>query len=130
MGMVIVVPPLAKAQQGHPEAVPGTVSGLKAPRSPHVCGGIYEPGPVQANDCTQEDSPHQKRKSTYRKQHDSKDCNWNPVPLADPYVEFVLAKIRDIGNKLGRVVLQHLPGYDPAHVGPEAAIAWRVWIAL
>src|SRR5579864_4464537 len=97
MSMVIIVPALAEAQQRDPEAVPGTVSGLKAPRSPHVCGGIYEPGPVQANNCTEEDSPRQKRKSTHRKQHDSKAGDWNPMPLADPDMESVLAKIRDIG---------------------------------
>lgn len=128
--MVIIVPALAKAQQGDPEAVPRTVSGLEPPRPPHVCGGIYQPGPMQANYCAQEDSPGQIRKSTRGKQHDSENCNWNPVPLANPDVEFVLAKIGNIGKKLRGIILQHLPGDDPAHVGPEAAVTGRVRIAF
>src|ERR1700757_1535575 len=111
MGMEIIVPALAEAQKGDPEAVPRTVSGLKTPRSPHVCGGIYQPSPVQSNYCAQENSPGQIRKSTYGKQHDSEHGNWNPVPLADPDVEFVLAEIGDIRQKLRGIILQYLPGY-------------------
>ncbi len=128
--MVIIVPALAEAQQGDPEAVPGTVRGLKATRSPHVGGGIYEPGPMQANYCTEENPPRHKGKSTQSKENYSEDCKWNPVPFADPDVEFVLAQIRDIGKELGRIVLQHLAGDDPADVSPEAAIAGRMRVTF
>src|SRR5512142_293994 len=40
----------------------------------------------------------------------------------------VLPEVRDIGQKLRRFVVHGLAGNDPAHVGPEAAISWRVWI--
>ena len=85
---------------------------------------------MQAKHRAQENSPRQIRKSTHRKQHYSQDGNWNPVPFADPDMEFVFAKIGDIGKKLGRIVLQHLPGNNPAHVRPEAAITRRVRIAF
>jgi hypothetical protein len=46
-------------------------------------------------------------------------------------VELVFAQIRDVGNESLLIVVVHdASGHDPAHVGPEAAIAGRMRIAF
>src|SRR5262249_2932995 len=59
----------------------------------------------------------------------AEDRDRQPVPLADPVVELVFAKVGNVRQQLRCVVVQGAPGYDPAYVGPEAAVVRRVRVA-
>ena len=52
------------------------------------------------------------------------------MPLGDPDVKFVLAKIRNVMQKLFGLVMHRLTGNDPAHVRPQSAIARRMGITF
>jgi hypothetical protein len=56
-GVMVIVPALAKDQQRHPEAVPGGVTRGEPLGSPHMSGGVHQPGGMEANDRTKEDAP-------------------------------------------------------------------------
>ena len=57
MGVMTIVPTLTKGEQRHPETVSGGITGGKPLCSPHMGGGVYQPGGVQANNRTEEDAP-------------------------------------------------------------------------
>ena len=57
MSVMVIVPPLAESQECHPEAILGGVVSGKPPRSPHMSSRIHEPGGVEAEDRTKEDTP-------------------------------------------------------------------------
>jgi hypothetical protein len=48
------------------------------------------------------------------------------MPLADPDVESVFAKIRNVRKEICRIVMHGFTGQQPPNMGPEAALAWRV----
>ena len=52
------------------------------------------------------------------------------MPPADPDMKFVFAKVRDVGEEDGRVVVNALAGEDPTDVGPKAAVLWRMRVAF
>src|ERR1700758_822552 len=116
MGVMVIVPSLAKGQQSYPETVPGSVTSGKPLCSPHMSGGVHQPGGMEANDCTKEDAPQDILPSTRNKNNRAQDRDWHPVPAADPGVEFVFAKFRNIRQKLCRVIVHGLAREDPAHV--------------
>ena len=49
--------------------------------------------------------------------------------LADPEMKLIFAKIGNVSQKIGAVVMKGLPGKNPTHVRPEAAVARGVRIA-
>src|ERR1017187_6710810 len=51
------------------------------------------------------------------------------MPLADPDVEFVLAKIGNVGQQALDLVVHGFAAHDPSHVRPEAAVARAVRVA-
>src|SRR5262249_39414792 len=104
VGVMVVVPAFAEAQDRYPEAVPRTVTGEKAARAPHVSGGIYEPGRVQAHNRPQEDAPHHPGESPSCQKYQAESGCGDPVPFADPAVEFILAEIGDIRQKLWSMI--------------------------
>src|SRR6266404_6865631 len=61
--MVIVMPAFAESKNGNPETVRRVIAGHETLRTPHVRGGIHEPGGVQAEHSPHEDAPHQIRQS-------------------------------------------------------------------
>ena len=64
------------------------------------------------------------------KKHHAQHGDGHPVPAADPYVEFIFAKVGNVGQKFGRVVVHGLTCEDPTHVSPETAVARRVRVTL
>ena len=79
-GVMIVVPAFAKGQDRDPETVRGIVAGHKALRSPHVRGGIYEPGGVESEHGADKRAPQQVGQSAEDEQEDAHDNFGNPVP--------------------------------------------------
>ena len=63
-------------------------------------------------------------------QADAQQRDRYPVPFADEGVKLVFAKIGNIGEQRGRMVVQRTSGHDPAHVRPEPAVTGRVRIAF
>ena len=57
--VMIVVPAFAERQDRDPETVRGVIAGQEALRPPHVRGGVYQPGGVQAENGPEENAPHQ-----------------------------------------------------------------------
>src|SRR5260370_5424609 len=130
MGMMVIVPALAKRQQRYPEAVPGGVTSRKPSCSPHMSGRVHQPGGVEANDRTKEDAPQDVLPSTRNKNNRTQHDDGHPVPPADPRVEFVFAKFGNIRQQFCRIVMHGPAREDPAHVGPETAVARRMRVTL
>ena len=57
MGVMIIVPALTERQQRYPEAVFRGVGRMKPLPSPHMSGGVHQPGRVQSHNRTEEDAP-------------------------------------------------------------------------
>ncbi len=55
--MVIVMPAFASGEEGNPPVVGGVVAGFEAARAPQMSHGVDEPGDVEADGNSQEDSP-------------------------------------------------------------------------
>ncbi len=129
-GVVIVMPALAEREHGDPEAVSGSIAGDEALRAPHVRCGIYEPRAVQAVDRPEEHAPQQVGHSAEGEQENAEHHLWNPVPLADPNVEFVFSKVGNVREQGIEFVVHGLSREDPTDVGPESAVIRRVRVAL
>src|SRR6266550_759283 len=97
-GMMIVMPTFAKSKNGYPEAVGRIIARHETLRTPHVRGGVCKPRRVEAKNGSKEGAPQQVRQSAYHKQANAEHGQGNPVPLADPAMKFVFAKIGDIGQ--------------------------------
>src|SRR6266700_3066239 len=52
------------------------------------------------------------------------------MPFADESMKLVFAQVRNIGKQGVRVIVQSPAGHDPAHVGPDAAVAGRMRVAF
>ena len=130
MCVVIVVPTFTEGQHCDPKTVLGSIAGGEALRSPHVSGRVDEPGEVKTNYSPEKDSPHDKLPATQHKQKHPQSAEGDPVPVADPSMELIFAKVGDIRQKLGGAAVHRLARHDPAHVRPETAIAGRVWVAF
>ena len=118
MGVMVVMPSFSEGKQCNPEAVSGGVCGLVSPRAPHVGGGVNQPGGVEIQDRAEEDAPKENGPSAEHEKNSSEKGHGNPVPSAEPDVEFVFAKVGDVREEDGRVVVNALAGEDPADVGP------------
>jgi hypothetical protein len=130
MGVVVVVPAFAEGEQSDPHAIAGGVAGREPSRTPHVCSGVYEPGAVETDDGAEEDAPEEIGPSTEDKKGDAEGRNRDPMPTADPDVEFIFAEVGDVGIEFGRTAVLGLAGKEPADVGPEGSIAGRVRVAF
>src|SRR4029077_4849782 len=118
LGVVIVVPAFAEGEDRDPEAVGGVIMSKKALRAPHVRGRVYKPGGMETVNGAEEDDPHQERPATDGQEDHAESGNRDPVPLAEPNVEFIFAKIGDKVQKLVGTVVDRLTGHDPTHMGP------------
>jgi hypothetical protein len=79
-------------------------------RAPHVGGGVDQPGGVKIQDSAKKDAPEEKGPSAKGEKDSAKDSHGNPMPSAEPDVKFVLAKVRDVGEEDGGVVVNALAG--------------------
>jgi hypothetical protein len=52
------------------------------------------------------------------------------MPAADPYVKSVFAKLRNIRQEIGRIVVHCFTGQKPADVSPETALARRMGVTI
>jgi len=85
---------------------------------------------MQAHDRTNEYSPENPRPAADRVKEDADDHGRDDVPIAEPEMEFVLAKIGGIGEKFGAIAMHGAAGDNPAHVRPDTAIARRMRVAF
>ena len=127
---MVVVPALTKGQQRHPKAVPGIIVSAKAPSSPHMRGGVDEPGGVEPNDRTKEDAPENPTPPAHEIKQTGQYRDRHPMPAADPHLEAVFTQLGHIWQKLRDILLHGLTGENPAHMGPKTTIMGRMWIAL
>ena len=118
MGMMVVVPSFSEGQKCHPEAISGGVSGWKPTRAPHMCGRVDKPGRVKIQDGAKKDAPKENRPSPQEQKDPTHYGHWYPMPLAEPDVKPVSAKVRDEGKEDRRVIMNALTRHDPAHMRP------------
>ena len=85
--------PSPKVNRATQKAVSGTVSRGKASRSPHVGGGVDEPGGLETEDGAKTKSPKQVWPPANKKEEQAKCSVWHPVPPVYPHVELVFAEI-------------------------------------
>ena len=102
----------------------------KRRRAPHVRRRVHQPGRVQADDDAQEDAPEHHRPAADREQDEAEQRERNVVIGVQPAVEGVGAEVRRIAPHQRGVVVVRVAEEDPAHVGPEPAVARRVRIAV
>jgi hypothetical protein len=50
------------------------------------------------------------------------------MPFANPHMKLISAKIGNISEEKGRVVVNALSREDPAHVRPQAAVLGGMWV--
>ena len=62
-----------------------------------MSGGVDEPGGVKAEDGAKEDSPEEIGPSAEDEKCYAEHGDGNPMPFADPDVEFVFAEFGDVG---------------------------------
>ena len=130
MRVVVVVPALAKRQQRHPPAVAGIVPRPEAPAAPHVRRGVHEPGAMKSEDDAEEDAPEHHRPATDGQQHEPDRHKRHIVIAVQPPIERHGGQIRRVLGHQRRVVMVGVAEQNPAHVGPEAAVARRMRIAI
>src|SRR5215472_11591451 len=70
----------------------------------------------------EKDAPEQPRPSAYSQKAKAQHGGGKPVPLTDPHMKAVFAKIGNVREKLSGVVVDRFSGENPAHVGPESAV--------
>src|SRR5690242_3294925 len=128
MGVMVVMPALTKGQQRHPEAVFGSIASGKPPRSPHVSGRVHQPGGVKPHDGAEENAPQQEPPATCSKKNQTQHSDGDPMPLADPNMESVFAKFRNVREKVRRIVVHGLTREEPTYVSPKPAVARRVGV--
>jgi len=68
MRVVIVVPSFAESHQSHPPVVARIVARGEPAPTPHVRGGVHQPGGMQAEHDAEKTRPQQKGESTNGKQ--------------------------------------------------------------
>src|SRR5689334_16560572 len=107
MSMVVVVPTLSEGKHRNPEAVLRSVSGQESLLAPHMGGRVYQPGHMQANYGTEENSPEHKGPSAYEQQDYTGKSDRHPVPTTDESVEFVFAQIGNIRKEFLSVIVHH-----------------------
>src|SRR3954453_6237884 len=122
MGVMIVVPALAKADKGDPEVVRGKVSRGKSSRSPGVSAGIDQPSAVQDNHGPEKHSPKNEWKPSDGEQKYSHNDDRNVMIFRDPNVEFRLRQIRNVPRQRLRVLMKALAHQNPTHVRPPLSI--------
>ena len=52
------------------------------------------------------------------------------MPAANPNVKLILAEVRNVWQKICRIVVHGLTGEEPTDVGPKSAVARRVRVAF
>src|SRR5215472_18445178 len=129
MSVMVVVPAFTKAQKSDPPEVAGIIAGSKTLRTPHVRGRVHQPGAVQEKHRAQEDTPEHELPAAHGEKDEAEDDHWNPVPFADPDVEFVFAKVGNVRKQTLELVVHRLAAHDPTHVRPVAAVTRSVRIA-
>ena len=92
--------------------------------------GVHQPGGVEAEDGAKEDAPEEIWPSAEDQEKQAEGGDGDPMPAAYPDVEFVFAKVGDVREECGRIVMYGLASQQPAYVGPEAAIVGGVGIAF
>src|ERR1017187_2687898 len=90
---------------------------------------VYKPGGVQQHHGTQEDRPEHHSPTADDQQKYAQGGQREPVVLADPEMKLIFAKVGNISQKIAVVVMKGLPGENPTHVRPKAAIARGMRIA-
>src|SRR5262245_11281868 len=85
---------------------------------------------MQSNYGAEENAPHHHGPAADDQQYEAEHSYRHPVPLADECMELVFAKIGHIWQQHSRVIVQNAAGNDPTHVRPEAAVAWRMRVAV
>jgi hypothetical protein len=85
---------------------------------------------VKTKNSAKKDPPEEKGPSSEEQERCAQNCHGYPMPLTHPDVEPVFAKVRDKGKKNSGVVVNTLTGDDPAHMGPQATILRRMWVAF
>ena len=100
IGVMVVVPALTERQERHPEAVPGIIMSAKAPSSPHMRGGVDQPGRMEPDYRTKEDAPQNITPPAHSKKEAGQYRDRHPVPAADPHLEAVFAKLGYVGQEL------------------------------
>src|SRR3569833_583061 len=138
MGVVIIVPALTAGEQRNPPAAARVVAGFKAAAAPEVSGGAYQPGGVQAQGHSEEDSPEDHTECVSPsspnppagKQQHSASGDGKPMVFAEPNVEPVAIEIgavalEDVGFRVKRFAEQY-----PAGMCPPSALPRRVRLAF
>ena len=130
VGVMIVMPALAKSKDRDPPTVTGIFSGFEPSSSPKVCGGIYQPGRVQADNQAQENTPQHDAKPAKYPQADTHHDQRHPVKAVEQDIEGLAQQVGSVMLERGFIVVLRLSENDPANVRPPTAVTRRMRIAL
>ena len=130
MRMMVVVPALAKGEQGDPPTVARIFAGFKAPPAPHMRGRVHQPGRVQPDRYPHKDSPQQDTPTAEGEHQDGEHDQWHVIETVEQNVESIFDQVGRVSLEGRLIMILGSATQDPTHVRPPAAIARRVWIAV
>lgn len=130
MRVMVVVPALAKGEQGHPPTVARVFAGLEASPAPHMRGRVHQPGRVQPDRYSHKDSPQQDTPTAEREHQDSENNQRHVIETVEQNVESIFDQVGRISLEGRLIMILCGATQDPTHVRPPAAIARRVRIAV
>src|SRR5207244_8179783 len=84
--MMIVVPTLAKGEQGYPPTVARIFTGVEALPAPHMSGRVHQPGRVERKRHPQKDSPQQDTPTTEGEHQDRSEEHTSELQSPDHLV--------------------------------------------
>ena len=81
-------------------------------------GRVDEPGRVKAHNSAKKDAPKKKRPPPHEQKNSTQDGHGYPMPLAEPHMKLISAKVGDVWQEDRGVVMNALTCQDPAHMRP------------
>jgi len=138
MGVVVVVPAFASADEGDPPVVAGVVAGFKTAGAPEVGSGVDEPGGVEAEGDAHEGAPEKHThgrlpsagEPAEAEEERAAEDEGNPVIFAEGDEEGIALEVGDVAGKGFSLCVLRVAPDEPAEVSPPGALAGSVGVAF
>ena len=130
MRMMVVVPALAKSEQGYPPTVARVFTGVEAFLAPHMSGRVHQPRRVEPERHPHKDSPEQDTPTAEGEHQDGKNDQWHVIETVEQNIESIFDQVGRISLEGRLIMILCSAAQDPTHVRPPAAIARCMWIAV
>src|ERR1700722_788909 len=129
MGVMIVMPTFAEAEQGNEPVVPRIVPRLEPPRTPEMRQRVHHPSRMQIRSDAKTYAPQEERQSPANQQQRRKNQQGHRVIPRYPYDKRILQQVRGIPPALFRTALGRVPDQHPDNMRPPFPVPRRMRVA-